>query len=199
MTEAIGSGLSGADLTPGSELSHDYLELAFWVRRVAPVTSAVLLPGRMERTMRQACSPVEAPWNWFQACGQACARLLLYAYSLLFLAVNCITVDFKWPEQLVLGILTIALAFAIHRIADTELITFCLMFASMLATARYAYWRCSSVFDAAVDPGLRVGKVDLAFMLVLYRLRSMRSLSYISVTFKPSAHCAGPLPPCHLI
>jgi cellulose synthase (UDP-forming) len=69
-------------------------------------------------------------------------RLLTYAL-LLFFAVNCITVDFKWPEQLVLGILTIALAVAIHRIADTELITFCLMFASMLATARYAYWRCS--------------------------------------------------------
>jgi cellulose biosynthesis protein BcsQ len=45
MAEAIGSGSSGADLTPGSDLSHDYLELAFWIRRVAPVTSAGFLPS----------------------------------------------------------------------------------------------------------------------------------------------------------
>jgi cellulose biosynthesis protein BcsQ len=46
LTEALHGGLSAADHTPGSELSHDYLELALWVRRVAPVNSAVLLPGR---------------------------------------------------------------------------------------------------------------------------------------------------------
>ena len=46
LTEALHGGISAADHTPGSELSHDYLELALWVRRVAPLSSAVLLPGR---------------------------------------------------------------------------------------------------------------------------------------------------------
>lgn len=46
LTEALHGGLSAADHTPGSELSRNYLELALWVRRVAPLTSAVLLPGR---------------------------------------------------------------------------------------------------------------------------------------------------------
>ena len=123
-------------------------------------------------------------------------RLLTYAL-LLFFAVNCITVDFKWPEQLVLGILTIALAVAIHRIADTELITFCLMFASMLATARYAYWRCSSVFEAAVDPGQRVGKIDLAFMVVLLSAEVyafiILYLGYIQ-TIRPLRRPPVPLP-----
>jgi cellulose biosynthesis protein BcsQ len=45
VAEALGSGNSGADLTSGSDLSHDYLELAFWIRRVAPVTSAGFLPS----------------------------------------------------------------------------------------------------------------------------------------------------------
>jgi cellulose biosynthesis protein BcsQ len=45
VAEALASGSSGADLTSGSDLSHDYLELAFWIRRVAPVTSAGLLPS----------------------------------------------------------------------------------------------------------------------------------------------------------
>jgi hypothetical protein len=34
------------DSTPGSELSHDYLQLALYVRRVAPLSSHVALPGR---------------------------------------------------------------------------------------------------------------------------------------------------------
>jgi cellulose biosynthesis protein BcsQ len=46
LTEALHGGLSAADHAPGSDLSHDYLELALWVRRVAPLSSAVLLPGR---------------------------------------------------------------------------------------------------------------------------------------------------------
>jgi cellulose biosynthesis protein BcsQ len=46
LTEALHGGISASDHTPGSELSHDYLELALWVRRVAPLSSAILLPGR---------------------------------------------------------------------------------------------------------------------------------------------------------
>lgn len=46
LAEALHGGLAGADYTPGSELSHDYLELGLWLRRVAPLNSAVLLPGR---------------------------------------------------------------------------------------------------------------------------------------------------------
>ena len=124
------------------------------------------------------------------------ARLFTYAL-LLFFALNCIMVDFQWPEQAVLGILTIALGFAIHGISDSELVTLALMFASMLATARYAYWRCSSVFDAAVNPGQQVSKVDLAFMLVLLSAEvyafSILYLGYIQ-TIRPLRRPPVPLP-----
>jgi cellulose biosynthesis protein BcsQ len=46
LTETLHDGIQSADPAPGSELSHDYLELALWVRRVAPLSSAGLLPGR---------------------------------------------------------------------------------------------------------------------------------------------------------
>ena len=46
LTEALHGGLAGADHTPGPELSHDYLELALWVRSVAPLRSASLVPHR---------------------------------------------------------------------------------------------------------------------------------------------------------
>jgi cellulose biosynthesis protein BcsQ len=46
LTETLHGDLSTADPTPGPELSHDYVELALWVRRVAPLRSAAVLPGR---------------------------------------------------------------------------------------------------------------------------------------------------------
>jgi cellulose biosynthesis protein BcsQ len=46
LTEALHGGISASDHTPGSQLSHDYLELALWVRRVDPLSPAMLLPGR---------------------------------------------------------------------------------------------------------------------------------------------------------
>src|ERR1700733_11510169 len=124
------------------------------------------------------------------------ARLVIYAL-LLFLAFECVTVDFKWPEQAVLSILTIALGFAIHGISDSELVTLALMFASMLATARYAYWRCSSVFDAAVNPGQQVSKIDLVFMLVLLSAEvfafAILYLGYVQ-TIRPLRRPPVPLP-----
>jgi hypothetical protein len=46
--------------------------------------------------------------------GARLARLITYAL-LLFLAWNSVTTIFDWPEQGILGILTIALAFAVHK------------------------------------------------------------------------------------
>jgi len=94
------------------------------------------------------------------------ARIFIYG-ALLFLAFECVTIDFRWPEQAVLGILTIVLAFGIHRISDSEIITLALMFASMLATARYAYWRCSTVGQALFTSAGKIGIINIIFMLIL--------------------------------
>jgi len=94
------------------------------------------------------------------------ARIFVYG-MLLFFAFECITIDFRWPEQAVLGILTILLAFAIHRTSDSELITLALMFASMLATARYAYWRIFTVGEALATSGAKIGVINIIFMLIL--------------------------------
>ena len=96
----------------------------------------------------------------------AVARLITYSL-LLFLAFECVTVDFKWPEQAVLGVLTIAITFAIHAISESELVTLALMFASMLATTRYAYWRFATTFQAMLDRNHPIPWIDVFFMLVL--------------------------------
>lgn len=94
------------------------------------------------------------------------ARIIVYA-SLLFLAYECITIDFSWPEQAVLGGLTILLGYAIHRISRSEVITLALMFASILATGRYAYWRISTVATAIATQGRTIGIINIFFILLL--------------------------------
>jgi cellulose synthase catalytic subunit (UDP-forming) len=94
------------------------------------------------------------------------ARLVVYAL-LLFLAYECITVDFNWSEQGVLGILTIALTLALNSVSDSEVVTLALMFASMLATARYAYWRYLTTIQTLTDPTHHVAWMDLIFMMIL--------------------------------
>jgi cellulose biosynthesis protein BcsQ len=46
LAEALHDGVPLAHPAPGPQLSHDYLELALWVRRIAPLSSAAILPGR---------------------------------------------------------------------------------------------------------------------------------------------------------
>jgi cellulose synthase (UDP-forming) len=94
------------------------------------------------------------------------ARICVYG-ALLFLAFECVTIDFRWPEQAVLGILIIILGFIIHRISGSELVTLALMFASMLATARYAYWRVFTVGQTLATSAGKVGVINIIFMLIL--------------------------------
>jgi cellulose biosynthesis protein BcsQ len=46
LAETLHDGIPPAHPAPGPQLSHDYLELASWVRRVAPLSSTALLPGK---------------------------------------------------------------------------------------------------------------------------------------------------------
>lgn len=94
-------------------------------------------------------------------------RYIIYAI-LLFFAFECVTLDFGWAEQAVLAFLTVILGYAIHRISDSELITLALMFASMLATARYAYWRIVTVAGAVTGTTQKLGVINTFFVLLLF-------------------------------
>ena len=95
------------------------------------------------------------------------ARIVVYAI-LLFFAFECVTLDFGWAEQGVLAVLTVVLAYAIHRISDSEIVTLALMFASMLATARYAYWRIVTVGGAITGTTQKLSIVNTFFVLLLF-------------------------------
>ncbi len=108
-------------------------------------------------------------WNTFGTSRSLLARIgRLAVYCILgFLAFESITAHFEWPEQAVLGLLTVLVTYFIHRTSKSELITLALMFASISATLRYGYWRFSTVIGAIADPAHRPNFINLCFMLLL--------------------------------
>ena len=57
-----------------------------------------------------------------------------------------------WPQQAVLGLVSLAVALAMARSSDSYLITLTLMMLSMFCTFRYGYWRIAQVVRFFQDP-----------------------------------------------
>jgi cellulose synthase (UDP-forming) len=96
-------------------------------------------------------------------------RILRYALfiPILFLLLQFITLDLSWPRQAIFGMLLVLLIIWLDRSSDSYLITLTLMFVSMTATARYAYWRFHTVFNFFTDPLIHKGWLDGFFIVVL--------------------------------
>ncbi len=75
--------------------------------------------------------------------------------------------DLTWPQQLVLGILTVLLATWVDRSSSSYLVTLTLMLASMYSTFRYGYWRISYTIHFFLDPGNTWSYLDFFFIWVL--------------------------------
>jgi cellulose synthase (UDP-forming) len=75
--------------------------------------------------------------------------------------------ELTWPEQIVLGILTVALVIWLDRSSSSYLVTLTLLFASIFSTFRYGYWRISSVIKFFHDPGSLWRYLDGFFICLL--------------------------------
>src|SRR5258708_24886329 len=64
-------------------------------------------------------------------------------FFLLFAGVLGLT----WPQQAVLGLLTVLLAIWIDRSSNSYLVTLALMLCSVYSTFRYGYWRIASAIS----------------------------------------------------
>ncbi|MGC9198002.1 MAG: UDP-forming cellulose synthase catalytic subunit [Acidobacteriaceae bacterium] len=108
-------------------------------------------------------------WSQLGVSSRPFARILRFAVFawLLFFAFQFITLDFNWQQQVALGALTIVIAYAFHSVSGSEAVTMVLMLASMLATARYAYWRCLSVYRALMVFNNHLGVIDVLCILTL--------------------------------
>jgi cellulose synthase (UDP-forming) len=94
------------------------------------------------------------------------ARLLFLAIAgvaLYFMAVLPLT----WPQQGVLGLLTILMALAMARSSDSYLVTLTLMLMSIFSTFRYGYWRIDQVILFFKNPANHWGALDAFFIMSL--------------------------------
>jgi cellulose synthase (UDP-forming) len=89
--------------------------------------------------------------------------LLAAAAVFCFLAVLPLT----WPQQAVLGLLSLLMALAMARSSDSYLVTLALMMMSMFCTFRYGYWRILQVVQFFGDPASHWGALDAFFILSL--------------------------------
>ena len=89
--------------------------------------------------------------------------LLAAGIILCFLAV----VPLTWPQQAVLGLLSLLLALSMARSSDSYLVTLTLMMLSMFCTLRYGYWRIAQVVRFFQDPANHWGALDAFFILCL--------------------------------
>jgi cellulose synthase (UDP-forming) len=85
------------------------------------------------------------------------------AFVLIFTGI----LDLTWPQQLVLGLLTVLLAIWMDRSSSSYLVTLTLMLASMYSTFRYGFWRLSYTMKFFHDPGNTWSYIDAFFIWVL--------------------------------
>ncbi len=89
--------------------------------------------------------------------------LLAAAAAFCFLAILPLT----WPQQAVLGTITLLMALALASSSDSYLVTLTLMMMSMFCTFRYGYWRVLQVIQFFEDPASHWGALDAFFILCL--------------------------------
>ena len=100
-------------------------------------------------------------------------NLLTRAFRLLFLIVAAVVFCFlavlplTWPQQAILGLISILMALAMARGSDSYLVTLALMMLSVFCTFRYGYWRIMQVGRYFHDPATHLGALDVFFVMCL--------------------------------
>src|SRR6266436_7794065 len=93
-------------------------------------------------------------------------RFLILLSGTLLLCFTGI-LELTWPQQIVLGILTIALVIWLDRSSSSYLVTLTVMLVSMFSTFRYGYWRYASAGRFFLDPGSVWSLLDAFFIALL--------------------------------
>jgi len=93
-------------------------------------------------------------------------RFLILAGGIFLLYFTGI-LELTWPQQIVLGILTVALVIWLDRSSSSYLITLTLLLVSIFSTFRYGYWRYRTTARFLFAPGSTWSKLDAFFIALL--------------------------------
>jgi cellulose synthase (UDP-forming) len=117
---------------------------------------------------------LNALWSNLESGESVVFRILRYLLFILglFLLLQFVILDLTWPRQAILGVLMVLIVIWLDRSSNSYLVTLTLMFLSMVATARYGYWRYKTVYNFFTDPGIHWGWIDAFFMLILLAAES---------------------------
>ncbi len=75
--------------------------------------------------------------------------------------------DLTWPQQTILGLLTVFLAIWMDRSSTSYLVTLTLMFVSCYSTFRYGFWRFSTTLAYFFDPAVKWTPLNFFFIWLL--------------------------------
>jgi cellulose synthase (UDP-forming) len=138
-------------------------------------------------------------WREFESGDSLLLRAIRFGilfFGLLFLAITG-ALELTWPQQAVLGLLTVLVAMWMDRSSTSYLITLTLMLVSMFSTFRYGWWRISTTFRFFLDPGTKWTTLDAFFIWLLVLAESyafvILFLGYLQ-TMWPLRRTPVPLP-----
>jgi cellulose synthase (UDP-forming) len=108
-------------------------------------------------------------WRSFESGDAFLLRVLRFVILVVGITLLGFTgvLELTWPQQLVLGLLTVLLAIWMDRSSSSYLVTLTLMFASGYSTFRYGFWRISTTAKFFLDPGSVWSWLDGFFMCLL--------------------------------
>jgi cellulose synthase (UDP-forming) len=140
-----------------------------------------------------------ALWSNLESGDSILFRALRWALFIcgIFLLAQFVTLNLNWDRQAILGLVMVLLSIWLDRSSNSYLVTLTLMFMSLMATARYAWWRYNMVIDFFTDPANHWGWIDAFFMLILLAAESyaflILLLGYLQ-TLWPLRRAPMPLP-----
>lgn len=123
-------------------------------------------------------------------------RVALVLISIIVLIYSGM-LELTWPQQAILGVVTVLIGIWMDRSSSSYLITLTLMMASCYSTFRYAYWRISTVVKFFRDPSTQWGSLDAFFIGTLVLAESYAfSILYLGYaqTLWPLRRTPVPLP-----
>jgi len=126
-------------------------------------------------------------WQDIGAGENLLTRLLRLLFLLAATVVFCFlaVLPLTWPQQAVLGLLSLLMALAMARSSDSYLVTLALMMMSMFCTFRYGYWRILQVVRFFGERWTPSSSVASSWP------KHMHSSSFFWATFKPSGLCGA--------
>ncbi|HEU5342389.1 UDP-forming cellulose synthase catalytic subunit [Edaphobacter sp.] len=138
-------------------------------------------------------------WRRFESGGGFGFKTLRFLVCVSSIALLCFaaTLPLTWPQQTVLGLLSVLFVIWLDRSSNSSLITLTLMLVSVFSTFRYGLWRLATTVGFFRDPGSNWNGLDAFFVCLLLAAEtyaaSVLVLGYFQ-TLWPLRRTPAPLP-----